>query len=88
MLRSKADNAEKLLSPEGLGLRPMFSSQLEEFESPDAIFSDYAYFSSFSTSWVEHARRYCEMMVERFGFDADQPGCGDCQQRRLSASAF
>lgn len=42
--------------------------QLEEFESPDAIFSDYAYFSSFSTSWVEHARRYCELMIERFGF--------------------
>jgi len=44
-------------------------SQLEEFESPDAIFSDYLYFSSFSTSWVEHARRYCEMMTARFGFN-------------------
>src|SRR4030095_4730049 len=41
--------------------------QLEDFESPDAIFSDYPYFSSFSTSWVEHARRYCEMMIARFG---------------------
>lgn len=47
-----------------------FLAQLEEFESPEAIFSDYLYFSSFSTSWVEHARRYCEMMVERFGFNA------------------
>jgi 2-polyprenyl-3-methyl-5-hydroxy-6-metoxy-1,4-benzoquinol methylase len=46
-------------------------SQLEEFESPDAIFSDYLYFSSYSSSWVEHARRYCEMMVERFHFDAN-----------------
>ena len=45
-------------------------AQLDEFESPDAIFSDYLYFSSFSTSWVEHARRYCDMMVERFGFNA------------------
>jgi SAM-dependent methyltransferase len=44
-------------------------SQLESFESPDTIFSDYLYFSSFSTSWVEHARRYCEMMTERFGFN-------------------
>ncbi|MEI6674023.1 MAG: class I SAM-dependent methyltransferase [Verrucomicrobiota bacterium] len=44
-------------------------AQLEAFESPDAIFSDYLYFSSFSTSWVEHARRYCEMMIDRFGFD-------------------
>lgn len=44
-------------------------AQLEEFESPDAIFSDYLYFSSFSTSWVEHARKYCGMMTERFGFN-------------------
>jgi 2-polyprenyl-3-methyl-5-hydroxy-6-metoxy-1,4-benzoquinol methylase len=44
-------------------------AQLEEFESPEAIFSDYAYFSSFSTSWVEHARRYCEMMIGRFSFN-------------------
>jgi SAM-dependent methyltransferase len=45
-------------------------AQLDEFESPEAIFSNYAYFSSFSTSWVEHARRYSEMMVARFGFSA------------------
>ncbi len=45
-------------------------AQLEQFETPDAIFSDYAYFSSYSTTWVEHARRYCEMMIERFGFNA------------------
>src|SRR6266496_1345373 len=43
-------------------------AQLDEFESPEAIFSNYAYFSSFSTSWVEHARRYSEMMIKRFGF--------------------
>ncbi len=44
-----------------------FLVQLEEFETPDAIFSDYAYFSSFSTSWLEHCRGYAEMAVERFG---------------------
>lgn len=44
-------------------------AQLESFESPDAIFSDYLYFSSFSTSWVEHAQRYCEMMTARFGLN-------------------
>ena len=43
--------------------------QLEEFVSADAIFSEYAYFSSYSDSWVEHARRYVEMAVERFGLD-------------------
>ncbi len=45
--------------------------QLQEFVSPDAIFSEYAYFSSFSTSWVEHARDYCCLMIDRFGFNAD-----------------
>jgi SAM-dependent methyltransferase len=44
-----------------------FLVQLEEFETPEAIFSDYAYFSSYSTSWLEHARRYTEAMIERFG---------------------
>lgn len=39
--------------------------QLEEFVAPDEIFSDYAYFSSYSESWVRHARNYVEMIVER-----------------------
>jgi SAM-dependent methyltransferase len=43
--------------------------QLPELESPEKIFSDYAYFSSYSDSWLEHARLYVEKMVERFGFD-------------------
>jgi SAM-dependent methyltransferase len=47
-----------------------FLVQLPEFESADAIFSDYAYFSSYSDTWVAHARRYSETMIERFGFDA------------------
>ena len=37
-----------------------FLVQLEEFEPPEQIFSDYAYFSSYSTSWLEHCRRYAE----------------------------
>ena len=45
--------------------------QLLEFESPDAIFSDYAYFSSFSSGWVEHAKRYVEAMIPRFGLTKD-----------------
>jgi hypothetical protein len=39
--------------------------QVSEFESPDTIFRDYAYFSSFSDSWVEHARRYVETVTHR-----------------------
>jgi hypothetical protein len=41
--------------------------QLEQFESSAQIFGEYAYFSSYSVSWLEHARRYAEMAVERFG---------------------
>ncbi len=42
-------------------------AQLEEYVAPEDIFTDYAYFSAYSSSWVEHARRYTEKMVERFG---------------------
>ena len=39
--------------------------QLEEFESPEGIFSDYAYFSSYSSSWLEHCQRYVAEMIDR-----------------------
>jgi SAM-dependent methyltransferase len=45
--------------------------QLEEFESPAQIFSDYAYFSSYSKSWLEHARGYVELMIARLGLGED-----------------
>ena len=47
-----------------------FLVQLEEFESPERIFSDYAYFSSYSSSWLEHCRRYTELMIERLALDS------------------
>ena len=43
-----------------------FLVQLEEYEKPENIFSDYPYFSSFSDSWLRHAENYCEKMVSRF----------------------
>ncbi len=48
-----------------------FLVQLAEFESPEHIFGDYAYFSSFSSSWLEHARAYVELVTERFGLGRD-----------------
>ena len=45
--------------------------QLEEFVSAADIFSEYAYFSSYSDSWVAHARDYVEMAVDRFGLTRD-----------------
>ena len=43
-----------------------FLVQLEGFESPENIFSDYAYFSSYSTAWLRHAKTYTDQATERF----------------------
>jgi len=47
-----------------------FLVQLEEFETPDQIFSDYAYFSSYSESWLKHAENYVNSMIQRFKFNS------------------
>jgi SAM-dependent methyltransferase len=44
--------------------------QLPEVQSPEEIFSDYAYFSSYSDSWLRHAKDYTSLMIDRFGFDS------------------
>jgi SAM-dependent methyltransferase len=44
--------------------------QLEEYESAENIFSDYAYFSSYSDSWLKHADKYCQQMMARLGLDS------------------
>lgn len=47
-----------------------FLVQIDEFKKADEIFDEnYAYFSSFSKSWLAHSRDYVEMMTARFGFD-------------------
>jgi SAM-dependent methyltransferase len=45
--------------------------QLKNYIPAEDIFSEYGYFSSFSTSWVEHARRYVEMIVRRLELGPD-----------------
>lgn len=47
-----------------------FLAQVDAFVPAEEIFTEYAYFSSFADSWVEHARRYCEDMVARLGLTA------------------
>jgi len=46
-------------------------AQLREFANPDELFTEYAYFSSFSQSWVDHARGYAETMIERLALGPD-----------------
>jgi hypothetical protein len=45
--------------------------QLPAYVAGEDIFSDYLYFSSYSTSWVEHARRYAVAMTEKLGLTAE-----------------
>ncbi|MFN8294928.1 MAG: class I SAM-dependent methyltransferase [Chitinophagales bacterium] len=46
--------------------------QIDEFKKSDAIFdSNYVYFSSYSKSWLKHAKDYTDMMTERFGFNQE-----------------
>jgi len=42
-----------------------FLVQLEEFVSPEEIFTEYAYFSSYADSWVDHMRRYADAISDR-----------------------
>jgi SAM-dependent methyltransferase len=49
-----------------------FLVQLQVQATPDRIFSDYAYFSSYSESWLDHACRYCAAMIERFALTPEQ----------------
>jgi len=44
--------------------------QLEQFQTPSEIFSDYAYFSSYSQSWLEHSKEYVSKMIPRLGLNA------------------
>lgn len=46
-----------------------FLAQLGEFVRPENIFSEYAYFSSYSASWLDHARRYTDMIIGRLGLN-------------------
>lgn len=47
-----------------------FLVQVDEYKKSDAIFdSNYVYFSSYSTSWLQHASNYADKMTERFGYN-------------------
>jgi len=47
-----------------------FLVQLQEYVSAGEIFSEYAYFSSYSDSWLRHSKKYVDMVCERFGLDS------------------
>src|SRR5260370_41641472 len=53
-----------------------FLVQVEEYVGPEQIFSEYAYFSSYSRAWLEHAKSYTDMIVSRLGPAHTSPGIG------------
>ena len=46
-----------------------FLVQLDEYVSPEHIFTEYAYFSSYADTWLQHVKDYTDLMVDRFGFN-------------------
>jgi C-methyltransferase C-terminal domain/Putative zinc binding domain/Methyltransferase domain len=44
-------------------------AQLQEYVSPEHIFTEYAYFSSYADSWLAHVRTYTDKMIERWALD-------------------
>jgi len=66
---SKAQEAEPFFPLHAFVCTECYLVQLDEFVVPSEIFGDgeYAYFASFSESWLAHARRYVDAVSERFG---------------------
>jgi SAM-dependent methyltransferase len=48
-----------------------FLVQLGEYETPENIFTDYPYFSSYSDSWLKHAENYCDKMMNELGLGGE-----------------
>jgi 2-polyprenyl-3-methyl-5-hydroxy-6-metoxy-1,4-benzoquinol methylase len=67
--QNAADKAEAFYPLHAFVCDKCLLVQLSEFESPEQIFSEYAYLSSMSESWLEHCRQYAGEMIRRFGLD-------------------
>ena len=65
-----------------------FLVQLDEYVSPEHIFTEYAYFSSFSTAWLKHAEDYVAMITTASALDAQEPRGRAGEQRRLPAAVL
>ncbi len=68
--RDELDRMERFYPLHAYVCAKCFLVQLEEFVSPEEIFSEYAYFSSYSESWVEHMRIYADMITARLRLDS------------------
>jgi len=69
LTREQLDEMEPFYPLHAYVCQRCYLVQLSEYVSPAEIFSEYAYFSSYSDSWLRHAKKYTERMVRRFGLD-------------------
>ena len=84
-----AERDGAVLSAARVRLRPVLPGAAARSTSrPSDIFTRVRLLLVVLDSWVEHARRYAERCIERFGLGAEQPGRRDRQQRRLPAAAL
>ena len=65
LARDQLDSMETFYPLAAYVCRDCFLVQLPEYVAPEHIFSEYAYFSSYSDTWLDHARCYVEAMTER-----------------------
>jgi 2-polyprenyl-3-methyl-5-hydroxy-6-metoxy-1,4-benzoquinol methylase len=64
--QSRLNQSEVFYPLHALVCEQCFLVQLQQFEPPENIFSNYVYFSSYSRSWLEHSQEYANRMIERF----------------------
>ena len=57
---------EKEIPLNALLCEKCFLIQIDEYEKPQNIFNNYAYFSSYSTSWLEHIKKFVIDTIEKF----------------------
>src|SRR5262249_11755880 len=71
LARDQLDTMEPYFPLHALVCSECFLVQLKEYVSPEHIFREYAYFSSYSTTWVAHAKAYCEAITRRLKLGPD-----------------
>ncbi len=69
--RAELDRAEVFLPLHAWVCEACLLVQLQQYVSPEAIFREYAYFSSYSTAWLQHASDYVDMIVPRLGLSPE-----------------
>ncbi len=64
--RGDLANSERFYPLRAYVCRRCWLVQIEDFETPESLFCEYSYFSSFSESWLRHAKAYVDAMMERW----------------------